>query len=420
MTAPSDATWGKTPHRLLALSEAWDILAADIEPMQRETVPLAQAAERVLAAPVINADDAPPFDKSMMDGFAVRSGDCREPGAALEVLGLAAAGDTAVQAVGPGQAVRINTGAPVPSGADAVVPIENVRLTDGGRRVTIGAAVCAGRHIVPRGADRKRHDLILAPPIRLEAHRIAAAASAGAATVEVFPEVHAAIAVTGNELVPVGRPRQPAQIYESNGPMLAALLRRFGATPHTSGILRDDPAELKAGLADALRHPVVVAVGGMSMGTHDLVPQVFTDLGVTWRFHGVRVRPGKPAAYGRGPDGQHVFGLPGNPVSALVCAWLFVRMVVRGLHGHPPLPPPRWRAALTRDLPPGKDARPAFLPARVWCTASRGMQVEPCAWGGSGDLFGLAPANALLVRDDPTAPAPAGSPADVILIAAEP
>src|SRR5690606_7584247 len=130
--------------------------------------------------------------------------------------------------------------------------------------------------------------------------------------------------------------------------------------------------------------------GGMSMGTLDLAPTCLAELGVTWRFHGVRIRPGKPVAYGRGPDGQHVFGMPGNPVSAFVCAWLFLRMVVRGLSGHAAAPPVRWRATLTRAIGAKRDSRPAFVPGRLWHHRHAGWLADPCAWSGSADPFGLA------------------------------
>jgi molybdopterin molybdotransferase len=201
--------------------------------------------------------------------------------------------------------------------------------------------------------------------------------------------------------------------------MLTSLVRQFGGIPRDLGIVRDDEAELNAKLVEALHDPVVITIGGMSMGTHDLAPRVLAGLGVTWKFHGVRIRPGKPVAYGRGPEGQHVFGLPGNPVSAFVCAWLFVRMAIRGLLGHPPLPPHRWRATLNQALSPGRDSRPAFIPARVWNDDALGMMAEACAWGGSDDPFGPALANALLYRSDPTSPMPAGSATEVIIVTSE-
>jgi len=185
--------------------------------------------------------------------------------------------------------------------------------------------------------------------------------------------------------------------------------------PRNLGIACDEPAALRLSLGRAMDSPVVLAAGGMSMGTLDLVPQILSELGVRWLFHGVQLRPGKPVAYGRGSAGQHVFGLPGNPASAFVCAWLFVRMTVRGLQGFSPDPPATQKATLVCDLKPAKDARPSFVPARVWNDPQRGLLVEPTEWGGSGDPFGLALGNALLVRERPLAASTAGECVTVMI-----
>lgn len=395
-------TWGRHGRRLLTLDEAWAILAEEVRPAAPVTLPLVDAAGRVLARPVHSPSDWPRFDKAMMDGFAVRAADCLSPGAQLSVGGIAPAGDSHAQTLPPRQAIRINTGAPLPTGADAVVRIEDTRISDDGSSVEIMASVDVGKHVARKGADRRVGDLLLAAPMTLEAAPVAALATAGCEKVCVFPKVDVAIVVTGNEIVPAGAKLAHGQIHDSNGPMLTSLIDQFGAAPHAIGIGRDDEADLRKKLARALAAPVVLTVGGMSMGTLDLVPKVCQDLGIDWKFHGVSMRPGKPVAYGRGPDGQHVFGLPGNPVSAFVCSWMFVRMAVRGLVGHPVKPPHRLRAKLAREIEPKRDARPAFLPARFWNHSEAGELVETCAWGGSGDPFGLAMANALLVLEDPT------------------
>ncbi len=411
------ATWGKEPHGLLTLTEAWGAVAADVIPVGMTSVALRDAVGRILARPVTAQLDDPAFDKAVMDGFAVRSTDCEAPGAVLGVVGLAAAGDAPANELGAMLAVRINTGAPVPPGADAIVKVEDTTPSTDGLTVRINTVARPGQHITPQGDIKHQGDVVLSAPIRLEAAQIAAAAAGGADHVEVYEPLRAAVVTTGNELVPIGKPRKPGQITETNGPMLAALLRRFGAEPDEPVIACDKTDDLKRLLGQALARPVVLAVGGMSMGTLDLVPQVFEELGVRWAFHGVSLKPGKPVAYGRGPDGQHVFGLPGNPVSAFVCAWLFVRMVVRGLQGFlPAAPPPRWRATLAGPIEPSRDPRPLFVPARVWNDAEQGMIAEPCKWHGSSDLFALADANALLFRPTPTKAAEAGDPVDVILM----
>ncbi len=407
-------TWGRDAHRLLSLQEAWQIIRADVTPLGHEVIPLAHSYRRILASPVMADDDSPPFDKSIMDGFAVRAADCGQPGATLRVLGLAAAGGKAGQLINTREAIRINTGAPLPPGADAVVRIEDTTSSADNTAVQIKVAATAGQCITPRGALCKRGEVVLTPPLQLNAAQLAAAATAGAAYVTVSRTIDVALITTGDELVPVGEPRNPGQIHEANGPMLGALVQQFGAVPRDLGIARDAADDLLPKLTAALQSPVVIASGGMSMGTLDLVPAAFEKLGVRWLFHGVDMRPGKPIAYGRGPRGQHIIGLPGNPVSSFVCAWLFARMIVRGLSGFPVDPPATIRARLAMDIKPAKDPRPAYVPASVWNDKSNGLMVEPVPWRGSDDPYGLAIANALLVRSSPTSAPPAGSDAEVI------
>lgn len=419
----SGTSWGRDQRRLLSLHEAWQTLwravtsqaARELPPIGVEAIPLQQSLGRVLAAPVYADDDYPSFDKAMMDGFAVRSADCAAPGETLRIAGLVPAGAVFQGQVSEAEAVRINTGAPIPEGADAVAKIEDCEVTD--ETVTIKSAIRPGQSISPRGSDRRHGDIVLTPPARLNPSRIAAAATAGAATLTVAKPVGAAIVSTGDELVTPGQPKPPGAIYDSNGPMLTALLRQFGAEPCNLGFGRDTTESLTSLFERALEQPVVLAVGGMSMGTLDLVPQTLSTLGVQWYFHGVQMRPGKPVAYGLGPRGQHVFGLPGNPVSAFVCSWLFVRMIVQALQGFEAQPPPRITVTLSRDIKPHRDPRPAFVPARLWNEEDRGLLTEPCHWSGSGDPFGLADADALLCLPEPDQPTAAGSRVEVICLA---
>lgn len=417
MSDCASPTWGRDHHRLLAVEEAWGSIAESVAPLECQQVPVSDAFGRVLAECVEAAADSPPFDKAMMDGFAVRSADCASPGAKLDIVGLAAAGAPAEIEIRPGQAMRINTGAPVPPGADAVIMIEKTSVSSDGKQVGIDSAVTPGKHIELRGGIRKRGDTVLQPPVRLGPAEIAAAATAGAGRLSVYRRPGVAIVLTGDELVPAGEPKRPGQIHECNGPMLSTLMRQFGAEPRPPVIVPDVPGKLNAQFQDALAEPVVIAVGGMSMGTLDLVPKALESLGVTWKWHGVAMRPGKPVAYGIGPAGQQIFGLPGNPVSAFVCSWLFVRMVINALQGLPAAPPVRWQATLASGVNAARDPRPSFVPARAWTDAMQGLMVAPNAWKGSSDPFGVAGANALLVRQDPSTDTPAGSTAELIWIA---
>lgn len=401
-------TWGKDPHPLVSLEQAWEIISRAVEAhrpsVQTESVEFSNACGRILAAPVIVQDDYPAFDKAMMDGFAVRAADCITESATLAIIGIVPAGGMFDGTVGTGQAVRINTGAPLPSGADAVVKIEDCEVA--GNVVTVRKAARAEQSVTRKGNDRKSGDIVLRPPCRIGPAQVAAAATAGTAQLEVAKAVGAAIVSTGDELVRPGEARRPGQIFDSNGPMLSALLRQFGAATLTSDVGRDTRESLTDRFTEALKQPIVLSVGGMSMGTHDLVPEVLSALGVHWQFHGVHMRPGKPVAYGIGPAGQHVFGLPGNPVSAFVCAWLFVRMVVRSLLGYPCRPPMCITATCAADITAHRDARPAFIPARLWSDPQHGLMTSPCHWSGSADPFGLAEGNALIFLTNPTVPSP--------------
>ena len=388
--------WGRDRHALLTLEEAWEIIAGEVVAPGSENVPIGDAARRVLAAPVVASDDYPAFDKAMMDGFAVRSADCDGEETTLRVVGLAPAGSESSASLQPGEAIRINTGAPVPAGADAVVMVEQTSPSEDDASVVIKTRMAVGRNIERRGAVRRRGDVVLTPPTRLGPIQLAAAITAGVGSLPVYPTPGAAIVVTGDELVSAGRPRRPGQIHESNGPMLAALMSQFAAAPTAPIVARDETDALRAAFEKAMCEPVVLAVGGMSMGTLDLVPKVLESLGVRWLWHGVAVRPGKPAAYGRGPNGQHVFGLPGNPLSAFVCAWLFVRMVIDGLQGLEAEPPRVRHGVLAKDVSASRDPRPAYVPARVTLSADGQIMVSPCDWRGSGDPFGAVRADALM------------------------
>lgn len=398
------------------MEEAWEAIRRGVEGLRAvdvERASLAEACGRVLARPVLSDDDYPAFDRSMMDGFAVRSADCASSGTRLRIRGLIIAGQSGEKPLGPGETLQINTGAPLPTGADAVIRIEDCTVE--GDTVTLGAVVKRGQCIAVQGGDRRRGDAILTPPIVLGPSRIAAAATAGAATVEVAKRVEVAIVSTGDELVRAGEPRRRGQIYDSNGPMLTALMREFGAAPREATFAPDEPDALAGHLREALTCPIVLTVGGMSMGTHDLVPQGLAALGVEWRFHGVNMRPGKPAAYGVGPEGQQVFGLPGNPVSAFVCAWLFARMAVRAMLGFDAAPPTVVQATAAVDIKAHRDPRPAYVPARVSADPTSGLVITPTKWSGSSDPFGLADANGLLYLANPTEARPAGSSVSVVL-----
>ncbi len=404
MTPPDNA--------LRSLEDAWRIIIEHVRSGPSERVPLADAHGRALAEPIHAAYDYPPFDKAMMDGYAIRAADSQSAPCELRLVGEAPAGSVPQHPLAPGQAIRINTGAPLPLGADAVIPVEETEPTRSADSVRIRTTCKLGRCIAPRGSVSSAGRTILAPPLRLTSTQLSAAAAGGASHVNVVRVPTVSIVVTGDELARPGTQPGPGQIVESNDTTLSAFTRECGAVPISLGITRDDPAALRSAFAAALKQPIVVAVGGMSKGTLDLVPAAFEQLGVKWLFHGVDLRPGKPTAYGFGPDGQHVFGLPGNPVSCLVCYLLFVRIAISGLCGFPPARPSRLRTRLEGAIKSGKDPRPAFLPA--FLSTNGEPLVRPVAWHGSGDPFSIAAANAFIFQPRGDLALESGSLVDVL------
>jgi molybdopterin molybdotransferase len=312
---------------LLSIEEALAQVLARARPLEAERVPVDRAAGRVLARDVAARVDLPPFASSAMDGYAIRAADV--PGR-LPVAARVAAGVPAERPLAPGEAMEISTGGAVPEGADSVVPVELVVVD--GERIDVAGAVDAGAHIRPPGGDVRAGDPLLAAGTRLGAAQVGALAAAGWAEVACARRPRVAILSTGTELRQPGEELGPGQIYESNRPMLAAAFAGAGALVETIAAVSDDEESHRAALARGLDADVLVSSGGVSVGPHDLVRRVLAGLGVEEDFWGVAVRPGKPLAFGvRGRT--LVFGLPGNPVSALVGAELFVRPALLALQG---------------------------------------------------------------------------------------
>jgi molybdopterin molybdotransferase len=330
--------------RLLTIEEALEQVLAHARPAGAELVETAESAGRVLAAPVVALTDLPPFPSSAMDGFAVRAADT--PGT-LPVTVRIAAGRPAERPLRRGEAMGIATGGVLPDGADAVVPIE--RAADGGDDVEIADAASAGDNVRPRGGDVKAGDEVLPAGTRVSPSQVGAIAAAGLAQVSCAVRPRAVVLTTGTELRPAGETLGPGEIYESNGAMLAALLRSAGALVERLDPVADDEPSHRAALERGLRADVLVTTGGVSVGPHDLVRAIEAELGVEEVFWGVAVRPGKPLSFGV-RERTLVFGLPGNPVSSLVGAELFVRPALLALQGAA-LAHPRWdRATLAAPL----------------------------------------------------------------------
>jgi molybdopterin molybdotransferase len=317
---------------LLAIDRALEIVLEQAAPLEAEAVPVADADGRYLAESVTAAIDLPPFTNSAMDGYALRAADT--PGA-LQVIGESAAGLPFPGSVTAGQAVTISTGAVLPDGADAVIPIELVQRGGDPSAITV-PAVELDANVRRRGGDVAAGSEVLPAGTRLGPAQLGAAISAGRALLSCGRRPRVAILTTGDELRPAGTPLAPGQIYDSNGPMLAAALKRAGAEVTTVPAAADTPEATRAAFAAALEHDMVISTGGVSVGPHDLVRGVGAELGVRELFWRIKMRPGKPLSFGtRGAT--LVFGVPGNPVSVLVCFELFVAPALAALQGarHP-------------------------------------------------------------------------------------
>jgi molybdopterin molybdotransferase len=312
---------------LLSIGEAQQLILDHARPLSVESVPIGKAAGRVLAEGARAAVDLPPFPSSAMDGFAVRAADT--PGR-LPIVGRIPAGVPAAGALEPGQAMGIATGGVVPEGADAVIPIEDVAASD--NEIEVQRAAEAGDHVRPRGGDIGAGDIVAEAGTTLTPARVGALAAAGIAEVLCARRPRAAVVPTGTELRRPGETLGPGQIYESNGLILTAQLEAAGAEVALDTAVGDSEAEHRTALERALEADLVVTSGGVSVGPHDLVRRVEADLGVEEVFWRVAVKPGKPIAFGV-RAGTLVFGLPGNPVSALVGFELFVAPAVRALQG---------------------------------------------------------------------------------------
>jgi molybdopterin molybdotransferase len=315
---------------LITIDDALQLVLAHAAALDAETVDLREAAGRVLAVDAAATVDLPPFDSSAMDGYAVRAADT--PGA-LQVVGHSAAGHPAGAALRAGEAIEISTGAVVPDGADAVVPVE--RTTPG---VTV-EAVAPGENVRPRGGDVRAGEIVAHAGASLGPARIGALASAGVASVSCARRPRVAILATGSELRPPGTQLGPGQIYESNSLLLAALVASAGGKPVRLEPASDDEAATRDALERALDgSDVLLTSGGVSVGPHDLVRAALETLGAKEIFWRVAVKPGKPIAFSTA-GATLVFGLPGNPVSTLVGFELFVRPALRALQGeHAPGP----------------------------------------------------------------------------------
>jgi len=383
-------------------------------------VPLSEALGGVLAEDVASDIDSPPYDKSLMDGYAVIAADFVDGVAELTVLEQVTAGAVPVYKVVPGTSTRIMTGAPMPAGADAVVVVERSQPVDRGDGTAVvrlrDEQVASGQNILPRAASLASGEVVLRAGCELRPIEIGLLAEVGASDVPIYEPPQVAVLATGNELVPATERPRGAQIRNSNGPMLTGLVEACGCECRDLGIGRDDAGELMRLVRRGLNADVLVLSGGVSAGVLDLVPSVLHDLGVEQVFHKVELKPGRPLWFGVLPDptaNKLVFGLPGNPVSSLVCFELFVRPALAKLAGREANGLPSVHAALAGDYHQ-RTGRPTYHPARL-ASSDDGLQVETLPWLGSADLRSLSNANCLAVFPGDREHFPSGETIEVLL-----
>jgi molybdopterin molybdotransferase len=390
---------------LLTVQQAIAILdAASVSP-RVVRLPLAQAGGLRLAAEIVADRDYPPFDRSLMDGYAVRCATIVGAPTELPIAGTIAAGAEIPAPLSPGAAVAIMTGAPMPAGADCVVPVEDTTKLDDGRRVRIGHPSSPGKFIARRGSDCPAGRVVLSKGAKLTPAAIAVAASVGAHDVEVFARPSCLVFSTGDEIVPLDATPGPTQIRNSNTPMIVTLLERLGADAADGGIIADEPTRIRATIQAALdQRDIVFITGGMSMGEFDFVPRVLGEIGVELKITKLRIKPGKPFVFGA-IGTRFVFGLPGNPVSGFACTLRLCSRLIARLGGGSADETERWlRAPLAQPLE-------ANGPREFYQSAilSNDGHLFPLTWKGSADIYTLAQANVLLVRPENDPPQPAGA-----------
>jgi molybdopterin molybdotransferase len=379
--------------------------ASCLRPQREERVGLLGSIDRVLAEPLVADRNFPPFPRATRDGYAVRAADLSPLPATLAVVGEIKAGAEVTLHLGSGQAVAIMTGAPAPAGADSVVMVEYTSRK--GDRVEVSRGIALGENIVPRGAEAKQGERLLAPGVRLDAAAIALASSVGKSHLLVYAKPRVAILATGDEVVDVDVSPAPQQIRNSNSYSLAAQIRAAGGEPMLLPIAPDEPERLRELISDGLNANLLLLSGGVSAGRYDLVEQVLGELKAEFFFTGVEIQPGRPMVFGRvpggaaerprgrGSDGRYFFGLPGNPVSTMVTFELFAKPVVQALAGMTPTKLVFLRARLKSEVKT-KTGLQRFLPA-VLSGEFDQAEVELLPWHGSGDMAATARANCYLV-----------------------
>ena len=395
---------------MLSVEEALEAILSRVSVLGTERVDVLASLGRVLAEPIVSRREIPPWANSSMDGYAVRAGDTRA-GAALAVVGRVEAGALPSRAIGRGEAMRIFTGAPLPPGADAVVPQEDVEATNG--RVTLRAAVDPAAYVRPAGEDVRVGDRVLEAGVTLRAAEVGLLATLGHAQVMVYRRPRVAILSTGNELADLGTEPGAGQIPNTNTYSLMAQVLEAGGEPVSLGVAPDRLEAIEERVRRARDADVVLSSAGVSVGELDLVREAFTRAGAELHLWKVSMRPGKPITFGS-LDGRPVFGLPGNPVSAMVTFELFVRPALLKMSGRRRLTRPRLRARALAPIPnPG--SRRGYLRVQLETTSDGALGARLTGEQGSAILRSMVAADALAVVAPDTTVA-AGDTVEIIVL----
>ncbi|MEM8682845.1 MAG: molybdopterin molybdotransferase MoeA [Pseudomonadota bacterium] len=371
---------------MLSVIEAQAAILREIQDATTESVAVTASAGRILRETVSAERDQPPFNRVTMDGIAIRHADFAGGRREFPIAGTQHAGDPELDSAA-GECIEIMTGASLPDSVDCVIPVERIAVADGVAALQDGYEPQARQFVHPQGSDHRRDDLLLRPGLRLQSVDIAILVSCGLVDVTVSEPPVIRVISTGNELIPAGQPIEAHQVRLSNGPALVSMLATAGYSDTLHDHLQDDPASMRERIAQHLAEAdVLVLSGGVSMGKADFVPGVLKDLGVELVFHKVSQRPGRPMWFGKGPGGQAVFALPGNPVSNLVCCRQYVLPALYKAAGGTPLAPEF--ATLSQPVSFAPDLT-CFLPTRIVSNAAGQLLALPVPTNTSGDFAAL-------------------------------
>jgi molybdopterin molybdotransferase len=393
---------------MISVADAIQFVKDQTQTLPIEKVALANACGRFLAEDVIADSDLPPFDRSQMDGYAVRAAETQNAPVRLRIVGESAAGRGWHNTMKAGEAVRIMTGAPLPSGADSVQQVELTQDVEPDL-VEIQQPVPVGRSIVLRGTEVKRGDVVLNSGLQINAAILATLASFGYSEVQVRRRPRVAVLATGSELVSVAQQPGPDQIRDSNNYSIGAYAELAGAVVERLPLAGDEIELLKRQIAEAAKNAdIVITSGGVSMGVYDFTKVALKELGCEVFFERVSLRPGKPTVFARMPNGTLVFGLPGNPVSVSVTFNLFARPALLKMQGASEPTMPEERAVLPKSVK-GSAERESYLPASLRTDDKGQLLAEALKWGGSSDFVAFTRATALLIVPQGVAELEAGT-----------